>query len=133
MNEPGPLLMLGAALSLIATTASAQDSGAPAEEGATSEYQVAERDEDGQVTKVVWNGQVYDVCVEDGQDSCINPRDAGLDFGARELDYWPGKPASQIDEPLPATPPPAQSEGDNGEGVGAFDGAFTDLNEPAAR
>ena len=28
-------------------------------------------------------------------DGCINPREAGLKFGNRALDYWPGKPASE--------------------------------------
>ena len=81
--------LLGAtALAGVPLVAAAQDGDA--EETSSSAYEVAERDENGRVTKVTWNGQLYDICVENGQDSCINPRDAGLDFGARELEYWPG-------------------------------------------
>ncbi len=108
--------------------AAAQDGDA--EETSSSAYEVAERDENGRVTKVTWNGQLYDICVENGQDSCINPRDAGLDFGARELEYWPGRPASEIEEPIPFAPPaePEPKAEDD-----PFGKAFTDLNEPAAR
>ncbi len=115
----------------LSLAASAQDGGA--EESSGSAYEVAERDENGRVTKVTWNGQLYDICVEDGQDSCINPRDAGLDFGARELEYWPGKPASQIEEPLPYEQPPVAAEPEEPEEPDAFGEAFTDFNEPAAK
>jgi len=67
--------------------------------------EVVERDAGGKPTKVKIGDKVYDLCVSDKQDSCINPRDAGLDFGTRELNYWPGKPASEFDHPLPADKP----------------------------
>ena len=67
--------------------------------------EVVEVNEQGQPTKVKIGENVIDVCLTDDQDSCINPRDAGLDFGNRELSYWPGRPASEIDEPLPWDPP----------------------------
>lgn len=38
----------------------------------------------------------YPVCGGAIQDSCINPREAGKNYGNRPLDYWPGKPASQM-------------------------------------
>jgi hypothetical protein len=38
----------------------------------------------------------YPPCKGDVQDSCINPREAGLNYGNRPLNYWPGKPASEI-------------------------------------
>ena len=38
----------------------------------------------------------YPVCKGDIQDSCINPRAAGMNWGNRPLDYWPGKPASEM-------------------------------------
>ena len=43
----------------------------------------------------------YPPCKGDQQDNCINPREAGLNYGNRPLNYWPGKPASEIDGPLP--------------------------------
>lgn len=47
----------------------------------------------------------YPICKGDVQDGCINPRAAGENYGNVPLDYWPGKPASEIDEPLPAKKP----------------------------
>jgi len=57
---------------------------------------IVERNDKGKATKVRVNGKVYDVCMNDEHDGCINPRAAGLDWGNRPLDYWPGKPASQM-------------------------------------
>ena len=39
----------------------------------------------------------YPVCQGDETDSCIQPREAGLNYGNRPLDYWPGEPASLND------------------------------------
>lgn len=60
--------------------------------------EVVERNEQGQATKVSIDGTVYDVCMTEEQDDCINPRDAGLNFGDVPLDYWPGEPASEAEE-----------------------------------
>ena len=49
----------------------------------------------------------YPPCRGEVQDSCINPREAGLNYGNRPLNYWPGRPASEIDGPLPANEPGA--------------------------
>ncbi|WP_230291243.1 hypothetical protein [Croceicoccus sp. Ery5] len=38
----------------------------------------------------------YPVCSDGMTDGCINPREAGKDYGNVPLDYWPGKPASQM-------------------------------------
>ncbi|GMN03624.1 hypothetical protein [Erythrobacter sp. MTPC3] len=57
---------------------------------------VVERNSNGKATKVRVSGKVYDVCMKDDQDGCINPRAAGLNWGNRPLDYWPGKPASKM-------------------------------------
>lgn len=38
----------------------------------------------------------YPICEEGVTDGCINPREAGRDFGNVPLDYWPGKPASEL-------------------------------------
>lgn len=42
------------------------------------------------------NGE-YPPCKDGRTDNCINPREAGLNYGNRPLDYWPGQPASQAD------------------------------------
>ena len=45
------------------------------------------------------------ICSSDEQDNCINAWEAGKRGPGvnRPLEYWPGRPASEIDEPLPAT------------------------------
>lgn len=59
--------------------------------------QITARDGRGHATQVQVDGQTYAVCTRDKQDGCINPRDAGLRWGNRELGYWPGQPASEQD------------------------------------
>jgi hypothetical protein len=66
--------------------------------------EIVSRGPDGRPDVVSVDGQTYNVCKTETQDSCINPRSAGLNFGARDLQYWPGRPASEISTPLPATP-----------------------------
>ena len=44
------------------------------------------------------------VCTPRQQDGCINSWEKNK-TGNRPLEYWPGRPASEIDEPLPATRP----------------------------
>lgn len=58
--------------------------------------EIVERNDRGMATKVRIDGKVYDVCMNADQDSCINPRAAGLNWGNRPLTYWPGQPASSM-------------------------------------
>ncbi|WP_066552768.1 hypothetical protein [Croceicoccus bisphenolivorans] len=58
--------------------------------------EVVERNEKGHATKVKVGEYVYAVCTPESQDSCINPREAGLNFGSTPLDHWPGAPASGL-------------------------------------
>lgn len=58
--------------------------------------EVVETNAKGQATKVKIGDNTYDVCMTESQDSCINPRAAGLKWGNRPLSYWPGKPASEM-------------------------------------
>lgn len=41
----------------------------------------------------------YPPCKGAVQDHCVNPREAGLNYGNRPLGHWPGKPASEIPGP----------------------------------
>ncbi len=66
---------------------------------------VVKRGPDGRAQIVRIKGREYPICEGDQKDGCINPRDAGLDRGGREIDYWPGKPASEIEKPLPVDKP----------------------------
>lgn len=52
--------------------------------------EIVERTPQGKVTKVRVKGKVYDVCENEKQDSCIQPRAAGLNRGDFPLNYWPG-------------------------------------------
>lgn len=90
----------------LATPAMAQ-----AQEEPKPKPEVVETDDKGQPTRVRIGETLYYLCNEERQDSCINPRDAGFDFGNRELTYWPGKPASEIDAPLPPTREQAVAQG----------------------
>lgn len=58
--------------------------------------EIVETNAKGQATKVRLGDKVVDVCMNDTQDGCINPRAAGLKWGNRPLSYWPGKPASKM-------------------------------------
>ena len=57
---------------------------------------VVEKAANGRAQTVMLNGKEYTVCGGEVTDGCINPREAGLNFGNRALDYWPGKPASEM-------------------------------------
>lgn len=57
--------------------------------------EIVERNDKGKATKVRVEGKVYEVCMNSKQDDCINPRAAGLNWGNRPLQYWPGEPASK--------------------------------------
>lgn len=58
--------------------------------------EIVERNDRGKATKVRVEGKVYDVCMTQNQDNCIQPRAAGLNWGDRPLTYWPGQPASTM-------------------------------------
>jgi hypothetical protein len=57
--------------------------------------EIVERNDNGKATKVRIDGKVYEVCMSEKQDSCIQPRAAGLKWGDMPLRYWPGQTASQ--------------------------------------
>ena len=60
---------------------------------------------DGKPDVVKVDGYVTKVCKGEVKDGCINPQDAGFDWGGKEIDYWPGKPASEIKGKLPEHQP----------------------------
>jgi hypothetical protein len=60
---------------------------------------------DGKPDMVRVDGYEYKLCKDGQTDSCINPQDAGFDWGGKEIDYWPGRPASEIEGPLPEHKP----------------------------
>lgn len=56
--------------------------------------QVVERTSNGRAAVVEIAGERIDVCMNDRQDNCIQPRAAGLGFGEVPLSYWPGEPVT---------------------------------------
>jgi hypothetical protein len=56
---------------------------------------VVARDANGRATKVSVDGTEYAVCTASVKDACINPREAGLNFGNVPLDHWPGQTGTQ--------------------------------------
>tara|TARA_R110002049_G_scaffold24117_6_gene85729 strand:- start:1915 stop:2160 length:246 start_codon:yes stop_codon:yes gene_type:complete len=79
------------ALASVAHAQTEMPDGAKADPKAT----VVDKGANGRAQTVMLNGKEYKVCGGDVTDGCINPREAGLKFGNRALDYWPGKPASE--------------------------------------
>jgi hypothetical protein len=75
-------------------------------EGEAAKAEVTARDDIGRATRIAVDGIEVDVCSADLVDNCINPREAGLDFGNVPLDSWPGHPASAE----PEESEPAQAE-----------------------
>lgn len=67
-------------------------------------------DEDGTPAVVRIEGYEYKLCKGGQSDGCINPQDAGFDWGGKEITYWPGRPASEIEGPLPEYEPDAPKE-----------------------
>lgn len=53
------------------------------------QVEVVERNARGHATVVRIDGELLDVCMNDRQDDCIQPRAAGLGFGEKPLPYWP--------------------------------------------
>jgi hypothetical protein len=71
----------------LAAPAIAQDAPVKAE--------VVEKNARGQATKVRVEGKVYDICMTEAQDGCIQPRAAGLNWGDRPLNHWPGQSVTE--------------------------------------
>lgn len=93
------LIPLSAAAAIaVAGPAMAQNDETTMNDGSTkaSTPVVVSTNDKGKATQVRIDGKVYDVCMTEEQDSCINPRAAGLDWGNVPLDYWPGQPASSM-------------------------------------
>ena len=103
--------MMFAALALLVQAAAPADQPPPAEEKPTAE--IIAWDADGKPDRVRIDGYEYKLCKGGQTDSCINPQDAGFDWGGREITYWPGRPASEIDEKLPETRPEAEPAKDD--------------------
>ena len=99
-------ILAASGLALAATPALADHHGSGHSQDDTraqnERAEVIQRDDRGRAMRVRMGGQEYDVCTRREQDGCINPREAGLNFGNRALNYWPGRPASEIDGPMPA-------------------------------
>ena len=107
-----------AAIALLAFAAAP----AAAQEGATDEKPKAEViawDAEGKPDRVRIDGYEYNLCKGGQTDSCINPQDAGFDWGGREIKYWPGRPASEIDGPLPEERPENAEEPPKDDGAKA--------------
>lgn len=91
-----------------AAPAQAQDAPPPAAPGVRAETPVVvERAANGRPTSVRIGGTVYKVCMSDDEDGCIQPRAAGLSWGNRPLQRWPGRPASEMNGRARAPAAPA--------------------------
>jgi hypothetical protein len=100
--------MISATLLALAAPAIAANEKAPAEP--KPKVEVISVGTDGKPDVVRVDGFEMKVCKGAVQDGCINPQDAGFDWGGKEINYWPGRPASEIDGPLPVDKPSAKLE-----------------------
>lgn len=83
-------VLYGAAFSLLMSSATFAQVREPAPTYKVKpEVQVLERNARGHAIRVMVGSQTYDVCMNDRQDRCIQPRAAGLGFGERPLGYYP--------------------------------------------
>ncbi len=91
-------ILSAAAAASMALTGVAQASQDEMADGAKMDMKatVVKKGANGRAQTVMLNGKEYTVCGGDVTDGCINPREAGLNFGNRALDYWPGKPVSEM-------------------------------------
>lgn len=94
-----------AAALLVAGTSADAAARKGAAQSSKPNVEVTQRDASGHATAVRIEGQEYQLCSKTVTDSCINPHDAGFNWGNTELSYWPGKPASEIPGKLPANRP----------------------------
>jgi hypothetical protein len=85
--SPAVILALGGAAPTL-SFAAPNDQAPPIE--------VVTRGADGHATAVRIDGKEYTVCSQQIQDSCINPYQAGLSWGHKPLNDWPGQPASEL-------------------------------------
>ena len=99
MKSLAALIAMGA-LSALTQPALAQDRPAMPDENASETTMTTPSRTDN--TSAMPATREYPVCGGEVQDSCINPREAGLNYGNRPLEYWPGRPASEIEGDLPA-------------------------------
>ncbi|KPP95025.1 hypothetical protein [Erythrobacter sp. HL-111] len=66
----------------IAMPAAAQDDGQSQDaDWKAKSPEIVERNDEGKAIKVRVEGEEYEVCMSESQDSCIQPRAAGLDWG----------------------------------------------------
>ena len=86
-------IVFSASLAVVGLTAPAL-AQSPADQ--QPQAQIVARNAAGHATMVRIDGQDYAVCTQQGQDGCIEPYAAGLNWGNRPLDYWPGQPASEM-------------------------------------
>ena len=96
-------LMISATLLALAAPAFAANEKAPPEP--KPKVVVVSVGADGKPAVVRLDGYEMKVCKGDVKDGCINPQDAGFDWGGREINYWPGRPASEIHGKLPVDKP----------------------------
>jgi len=106
---------MGTAASTASASASMPASASMASTAATSTGTVSGnvrfvRGEVAQTAPAATPGAEYPPCRGEVTDGCVNPREAGLNYGNRPLNYWPGRPASEIDGPLPAQQPTEPAE-----------------------
>lgn len=90
------LIMLTAAAAIIsATPALAKNHRGHKGAKAPAGVEILERDARGRPSKISMGGKEYMICTSDNSDGCINPREAGFNWGNNTAKDWPGRPISR--------------------------------------
>ncbi|MDC0886936.1 hypothetical protein OAS19_04015 [Altererythrobacter sp.] len=85
-----------AALTALSFTAAAATAQLPAEEAAPAKAEIVERNAQGKATKVKIGDDIIPVCMNyEMTDGCINPREAGLNWGNFPANTFKDKPAKK--------------------------------------
>jgi len=94
------IILSGAAGLLAALPAIAMAQPAPGGQAARTEFQSSPV---VQTTTPPPTGD-YPLCDRQNKDRCVNPREAGKNWGNRPLDHWPGQSATEKREAGQKTP-----------------------------
>jgi hypothetical protein len=109
------MIVIALAAAVADPSAAQQTQQAPTTAPPKPKAEIIAYDADGKPDRVRVDGYEYKLCKGGQTDSCINPQDAGFDWGGRELTYWPGRPASEIEGPLPEHKPEEPKDDDKTE------------------
>ncbi|MBU6268260.1 MAG: hypothetical protein KGN34_12015 [Sphingomonadales bacterium] len=70
--------------------------GHPQDADTANAESMADQGTDRALTPPAPEPRAYPLCSREVHDECVNPREAGRNHGHVPLNYWPGRPASEM-------------------------------------